>query len=300
MKIRDCNSYFKECYGSKTYKVGISLNVTCPNRDGRFGTGGCKFCSAGGSGEFSESSLLSVTSQIDSGISKLKNKCKEDTSYIAYFQSFTNTYCEPEVLRKALYEAINHPKVVAVSLATRPDCLPDEIIKVLADFVLDTKSSSEVPRLYVELGLQTIDDEVAREFNRCYPTTQYDEAVNKLKSIGVNVITHLIFGLPGETRKMNMNSVRHIKEIGTDGVKFTCLYVLKGTEYETLWDRGELKVLNMEEYFDLVENAINILGEDIIIHRFTGDGPKSLLLAPSWTSNKRNVVNYINRRFQNK
>lgn len=295
-KCKDCNTYFKECYGHKVYKVGLSLNVTCPNRDGKVGIGGCHFCSEGGSGEFSESNSLNVSEQLELGISKLSNKCSENTTYIAYFQSFTNTYCEPVLLRNAIFDAMKHPKVEAVSVATRPDCIPEEILEVFKDFI--NEFGDDKPRLYVELGLQTSNDLTAKSFNRCYLTSVYDEAVTKLKQIGVNVITHVIFGLPGETEEMMMDTIRHIKALRTDGVKFTCLYILKNSFYEALWERGEINVLDMEEYFDLVDKAINILGEDIIIHRFTGDGPKKILLAPLWTSNKRAVVNYINRRFK--
>ena len=295
MRINNANSYFKNVYGTKLYKVGISLDVTCPNRDGKVGVGGCSFCSSGGSGEFSEDKKLGILAQIESGIAKLSKKCSEDVRYIAYFQSFTNTYCSENYLKEALEQAISHPKVVAISLATRPDCLPESILDVLRCFV--EKYGGERPVLYVELGLQTSDDNIARTFNRGYDTIIYDEAVVKLHNIGANVITHVIFGLPGESIQTMLNTVEHVNRIGTDGIKFTCLYILKDTVYGTLWEQGDMRVLDMDEYFSIVEMALSILGDDVVVHRLTGDGPKKLLLAPEWTKNKRNVVNYINNRF---
>lgn len=283
--------YFKEKFGHKMYKAAISLDVTCPNRDGKAGTGGCAFCSAGGSGEFASSSSLPVRRQIDDAISKLSSKVPEDTGYIAYFQSFTSTYCDPDKLRDALNEAMSHPKVEALSVATRPDCLPPQILDVLKE------AAARIP-LYVELGLQTCDDEVARSFGRGYETRVYDEAVTALKTCGANVITHIIFGLPGEDKDMMLRSVEHAIAEGTDGLKFTCLYILKNTRYEKLYEEGKIEVLGQQEYFDIVEEALSLVPEDMVVHRLTGDGPKSILIAPMWTADKRQVVNYINRRFK--
>ena len=282
--------HFRERFGHKMYKAGISLNVTCPNRDGRCGTGGCAFCSAGGSGEFASSSSLPVKQQIDEAILKLSKKVPEDTGYIAYFQSFTSTYCDASYLRAALEEAADHPGVEALSIGTRPDCLPPDVLEVLSD------TASRIP-LYVELGLQTSDDDVAAGFNRGYLTAVYDDAVRALKKCGANVITHIIFGLPGESEDGMIRSVKHAVEAGTDGLKFTCLYVLRNTPYEKLYDEGKIAVLEQQEYFDIVSRALEAVPDDVVIHRLTGDGPKSLLIAPMWTANKRQAVNYINRRF---
>lgn len=273
------------------YKAGISLDVTCPNRDGKVGTGGCAFCSQGGSGEFAASHKLPVKEQIDDAISRLRSKVSEDTGYIAYFQSFTSTYCDADYLRKSLYEAMDHPKVEAISIGTRPDCLPDDILDVLGDV------ASKSP-VFVELGLQTADDSVAESFGRGYETVVYGEAVRALKSRGINVITHIILGLPGESVDGMMNTVDHAVDAGSDGLKFTCLYVLKGTRYEKLYEEGKIAVLECEEYFDIVSKALSRVPSNVVIHRLTGDGPKSLLIAPMWTANKRQVVNYINRRFK--
>lgn len=283
------NQYFREVFGHKMYKASISLNVTCPNRDGSKGTGGCIFCSEGGSGEFS-SSGDSVTDQINKAICQVKDKAGDDAGYIAYFQSFTNTYCLPGYLEKALAEASSAEGIEAVSIATRPDCLGSEILEVLA------KQAKKMP-LFVELGLQTASDETGDFINRCYKTEDYVTAVKALKEIGANVITHIIFGLPGETRDMMMDTVRLSVKSGSDGYKFTCLYVLENTPLEALYRENKVEILRQEEYFDIVEEAIKLLPEKAVVHRFTGDGPKKILVAPEWTKNKRQVVNYINRRF---
>ena len=283
------NQYFRKVFGHKMYKASITICVTCPNRDGSKGVGGCIFCSEGGSGEFSASGI-SVTDQIGKAISQVKDKAGNDAGYIAYFQSFTNTYCDPAYLENALTEASSCDGIEAVSIATRPDCLGPEILAVL-------KKQAERLPLYVELGLQTSNDKTAEFIIRCYKTSEYVDAVKALKEIGANVITHIIFGLPGETRDMMMDSVKLAVDSGSDGYKFTCLYVLENTPLEKLYCDNKVEILEMEEYFDIVEEAIKILPEDAVIHRFTGDGPKKILIAPDWTKNKRQVVNYINRRF---
>ena len=283
------NRYFREIFGHKMYKASISLDVNCPNRDGSKGTGGCIFCSEGGSGEFSASGS-SVMEQIQKAVSQVRSKAGDNAGYIAYFQSFTNTYCLPGYLEKVLSEASSIEGIEAVSIATRPDCLGPEIMEVLS------RQAKKMP-LFVELGLQTASDETAEFINRCYKTSEYVEAVKALKEIGANVITHIIFGLPGETREMMMDTVKLAVDSGSDGYKFTCLYVLENTPLEKLYRDNKVEILGMEEYFDIVEEALGLLPEDAVVHRFTGDGPKKILIAPEWTKNKRQVVNYINRRF---
>ena len=284
------NEHYKARFGCKMYKASISFAKTCPNRDGTKGTGGCIFCSAGGSGEFAACAGKSITEQIDEAISRVEKKAGPGAGYVAYFQSFTNTYCSPEMLAAAMDEAISHPRVKALSIATRPDCLPEEILKVISE------RAAKIP-IYVELGLQTSNDETAKIINRCYETREYDDAVRRLKEADVNVITHVIFGLPKETEAQMMESVRHCVSAGTDGIKLTCLYVLKDTVLERMWRDGKFEVLGQEEYFDIVEKAISLLPPDTVVHRLTGDGPKKLLLAPAWTADKRGVINYVNRRF---
>ena len=284
------SDYYKQRFGHKMYKASISLDVTCPNRDGSKGRGGCIFCSAGGSGEFSVSPG-DVLSQIDAAIARVERKAGDDAGYIAYFQSFTNTYCAPEYLDGAISLAASHDRVEAVSIATRPDCLPEDILDVIR------RHSAKIP-VFVELGLQTASDRTAEVINRCYETAVYRKAVTDLHAAGANVITHVIFGLPGETEEDMLDTVRYAADCGTDGIKFTCLYVLKGTPLEELWRAGKVEVLGQEEYFEIVGKALELLPEDTVVHRLTGDGPKSLLLAPMWTADKRQVVNYINRRFR--
>ena len=284
------SDYYKQRFGHKMYKASISLDVTCPNRDGSKGRGGCIFCSAGGSGEFSEAPG-DVSSQIDAAIARVERKAGDDAGYIAYFQSFTNTYCAPEYLDGAVSQAASHSRVEAVSIATRPDCLPEDILDVIR------RHSAKIP-VFVELGLQTASDRTAAVINRCYETAVYRKAVADLHAAGANVITHVIFGLPGETEEDMLDTVRYAADCGTDGIKFTCLYVLKGTPLEELWRAGKVEVLGQEEYFGIVGKALELLPEDTVVHRLTGDGPKSLLLAPMWTADKRQVVNYINRRFR--
>lgn len=284
------NQYFRDVFGHKMYKASIALDVTCPNRDGSKGSGGCIFCSEGGSGEFSAKCKTTITEQIEEAIEQVRKKAGKDAGYIAYFQSFTSTYCAPEYLEKVLSEASSIEGIEAISVATRPDCLGPEIMEVLK------RQAREKP-LFVELGLQTSSDKTAELINRCYKTEEYVKAVAALKSIGANVITHIIFGLPGETKDMMMDTVRLSADAGSDGYKFTCLYILKNTPMETLYNENKVEILEMEEYFDIVEEAISILPQAAVIHRFTGDGPKKILIAPSWTMNKRQVINYINRRF---
>ena len=284
------NKYFRDTFGHKMYKASIAIDVTCPNRDGSKGTGGCIFCSEGGSGEFAAGGGNSVTEQIKKAIEQVKEKAGKDAGYIAYFQSFTSTYCSAGYLENVLSEASSCEGIEAVSVATRPDCLGPEILEVLS------RQAKKMP-LFVELGLQTSSDATAEFINRCYKTEEYTEAVKALKEIGANVITHIIFGLPGETKDMMMDTVRTSVDAGSDGYKFTCLYVLENTYLEKLWRENQVEILEMEEYFDIVEEAVRLLPEDAVVHRFTGDGPKKILLAPEWTKNKRQVVNYINRRF---
>ena len=284
------NKHFRDAFGHKMYKASISLDVTCPNRDGSKGVGGCIFCSEGGSGEFAAQRSDPVSKQIEDAVDQVKGKAGKDAGYIAYFQSFTNTYCSSNYLENALTEASECEGIEAVSVATRPDCLGPEIMDVLE------RQAKRMP-LYVELGLQTGNDNTARIINRCYETKEYPEAVAALKDIGANVITHIIFGLPGETKDIMMDTVKLCRDSGSDGYKFTCLYVLKNTPLEKLYYDNKVEILEMEEYFDIVEEAIRILPESAVIHRFTGDGPKKSLIAPLSTMNKRQVINYINRRF---
>lgn len=282
------NEYYKTKYGKKVYKLSISGSMTCPNRDGKLGNKGCVFCSEGGSGEFSASSSLSITDQLESAKLRVKDKTK-DNAYIAYFQPFTNTYADVEYLRRIYYEAIEPDFIVGLSIGTRPDCLEDDKIELLSEI-------NRLKPVSVELGLQTIHPSTAEYIRRGYSLDIYDNAVDKLKSNGIEVVTHIIIGLPGETEDMILESVRYAGE-RTDGIKLQLLHVLKNTDLAKDYEEGKFEILSLEKYTDIICKAIEILPENVIIHRITGDGDKKLLIAPMWSTDKKRVLNYMNKEF---
>lgn len=278
--------YLKQTYGEKVYKVSLDGGMTCPNRDGKVGTGGCIFCSAGGSGDFAAPKRTSVTNQINDAIQGIRKSKSVGTKFIAYFQSFTNTYAPVSYLEPLFLEAIHHPQIVGLSIATRPDCLPDDILSLL-------KRLNEIKPVWIELGLQTIKESSSIFIRRGYPLSVFDEAVDKLNAIGIKPIVHLILGLPFETTEDVLNSVRYISEKPIQGVKLQLLHVLKGTDLAE--HLNEFHILSMEEYIDLVISCLEVLPDHIVVHRITGDGPKDLLLAPLWSSKKREVMNRIHQ-----
>ena len=280
------NTYLKETFGSKVYKIALNGGFTCPNRDGKLDSRGCIFCSAGGSGDFAESSELSVTEQIEVGKKRLQGKIKGG-KYIAYFQAFTNTYGPADKLQKLFTEAINHPDVVALSIATRPDCLPEEVLALLSEL-------NKIKPVWVELGLQTINEESAKYIRRGYPLSVYDKAVKDLKDIGVKVITHVILGLPGENKEDMLDTVRYVCKSGSDGIKLQLLHVLKGTDLEKDYLAGKFKVLSEDEYIDIIKMCLKEIPPEVVIHRLTGDGDKKILVAPLWSGDKKHVLNRIN------
>lgn len=280
------NEYLKTKYGQKVYKLSISSGLSCPNRDGTLGTRGCIFCSEGGSGEFAASCRLSVTEQLEAAKERVKAKTKDD-KYIAYFQPFSNTYGDIKYLRKIIYEAIKPDYIVGLSIATRPDCLEQEKLELL-------KEINSVKPVTVELGLQTIHKSTAEYIRRGYELEVYDEAVKKLRDAGIEVVTHIIIGLPYETEEMILDTVRYVGQ-RTDGIKLQLLHVLKNTDLEKKYSQGRFEVLTLERYTDILCKAIELLPENVIVHRITGDGDKKLLLAPLWSADKKRVLNYINR-----
>ncbi|MBP3718680.1 MAG: TIGR01212 family radical SAM protein [Eubacterium sp.] len=292
MKQRTVNQYLKEKYGQKIYKIAIDGGFTCPNRDGRLDTRGCIFCSAGGSGDFAEDRSLSVTEQIERGKRRVESKMPVDQTggnkYIAYFQAFTNTYAPVEHLKSLYMEAVRHPDIVAISIGTRPDCLPEDVLNLLGEI-------NKIKPVWVELGLQTIHEKTADYIRRGYPLSVYDKAVEELKRRDIEIITHVILGLPGESREDMLESVRYVGDSGVQGIKLQLLHVLKGTDLEKDYKAGLFKCLTMEEYIDLIADALDILPEDIIIHRMTGDGPKRILVAPEWSADKKRVLNELNK-----
>lgn len=292
MKQRTVNQYLKEKYGQKIYKIAIDGGFTCPNRDGRLDTRGCIFCSAGGSGDFAEDRSLSVTEQIERGKRRVESKMPADQTesnkYIAYFQAFTNTYAPIEHLKSLYMEAVRHPDIAAISIGTRPDCLPEDVLNLLGEI-------NKIKPVWVELGLQTIHEKTADYIRRGYPLSVYDKAVEELKRRDIEIITHVILGLPGESREDMLESVRYVGDSGVQGIKLQLLHVLKGTDLEKDYKAGLFKCLTMEEYIDLIADSLDILPEDIIIHRMTGDGPKRILVAPEWSADKKRVLNELNK-----
>lgn len=286
-KYTSLNSYLKLRFGDKVYKLAINAGMTCPNRDGTKGTRGCIFCSAGGSGDFAESCELSVTEQIEKAKNRVKDKIKSGM-YIAYFQAYTNTYAPVEYLKKIFTEAIYNPSVVAISIATRPDCLDDNVIELLAEL-------NRIKPVWVELGLQTIHRKSAEYIRRGYDLDVYDDAVKRLKRSGLEVITHIIIGLPGETADEMLQTVEYVCSSGANGIKLQLLHVIHGTDLEKDYLDGKFKTLTLEEYINIIEKCIAIIPPDIVVHRLTGDGAKRDLVAPLWSADKKRVLNELKK-----
>ena len=279
------DSFLKNTFGEKIYKVSLDGGFTCPNRDGTIGTGGCIFCSEGGSGDFASDARLSIQDQITQGISLVAAK-SPSSRYIAYFQAFTNTYAPVSRLRQLFTEAMEDPRIAALAIGTRPDCLPSDVLSLLKEL------NNQKP-VFVELGLQTIHPSTAGLIRRSYPLSCFEEAVWNLSSIGVWTVVHLILGLPGETEEMMLESVRYLNSLPVHGVKFSMLHILKGTDLADMYREDPFPVFTMESYIDLILRCIGNLRKDIVIHRLTGDGPRDLLIAPLWSLRKRTVLNEI-------
>ncbi len=285
------NDYNKKTFGRKLYKLSISAGFTCPNRDGTKGVGGCIFCSEGGSGDFAEDAGKSVREQLVDAEKRVSAKLKDKSGqpYIAYFQSFTGTYAPTERLRELFLEAINWEKTAVLSIATRPDCISEETADLLSEL-------SKIKPVWVEMGLQTSNEETARYINRCFTNSEYERAVKLLRGRGISVITHLILGLPGESAEDMINTVRYVNSVGTDGVKLQLLHVLKGTKLS----ETDYEPLETGEYIDILLRCISCLNPETVIHRLTGDGPKKLLIKPLWSADKKTVLNSIRRAMDEK
>lgn len=283
------NYYLKETFGEKVYRLSLDGGMTCPNRDGLLSTKGCAFCSAGGSGDFAASKLLSITDQLEDAKKRIEKKtgC---TRYIAYFQAYTNTYAPVSRLRALFTEALSHPQVCALSIGTRSDCLPEDVLDLLSEL-------NEKKPVWVELGLQTIHNETLKRLNTHTTVEQFDDAVKRLTARGIPVTAHLILGLPGETKEMMLASVDHLAHSPISGIKLQLLHILKGTELAKQYENAPFPLFSMEEYCDLIVDCIERLPEDIVIHRITGDGPRTLLLAPLWSTDKKRVLNTIQKQF---
>lgn len=289
MEYTTLNTYLKERFGCKVYKLAIDGGFTCPNRDGALDTRGCIFCSRGGSGDFAESRDLSITEQIENAKAKVSKKIT-DGKYIAYFQAFTNTYAPVERLEKIYSQAINHRDIVAISVGTRPDCLGDDVIDLL-------ERLNKIKPVFVELGLQTIHKKTAEYIRRGYDLSVYDKAVEDLHDAGINVVTHLIIGLPGESKEDILKSVEYACRV-TDGIKLQLLHILEGTDLAEEYRQGNIDVLSLEEYTDIIKACVEIIPNNVVIHRLTGDGAKKDLIAPLWSADKKKVLNTINKALQ--
>lgn len=290
MEYYSLNQYLKDTFGGKVYKIALDGGFTCPNRDGTLDTRGCIFCSGKGSGEFSENRELSITRQIENGKKRLEKKIK-DGKYIAYFQAYTNTYASVQKLKKIYMEAITHPDIVGISIATRPDCLPDDVIELLIEL-------NQIKPVWVELGLQTIHEKTADYIRRGYPLCVFDEAVSKLKKASIITVVHVILGLPGESRRDMLDTVDYVGKSGVSGIKLQLLHVIEGTDLATEYKKGNFDTLSMEDYVELVAECIALLPENMVIHRLTGDGDKKTLIAPLWSGDKKKVLNALNQKIK--
>ncbi|MCI8660345.1 MAG: TIGR01212 family radical SAM protein [Lachnospiraceae bacterium] len=302
----------KQRFGTKVYKIALDGGMTCPNRDGSLGTRGCIFCSGGGSGEFAEPVFSKgnpvrpspgpmplhevlasdLNDQIRRASARINKKLgASPKAYIAYFQSYTNTYAPVSYLRSLFTAAISHPDVRILSIATRPDCLPDETLKLCAEL-------NQKKPVWLELGLQTIHEPTAVHIRRGYPLSCFTDALHRLRSYGLEAIVHVILGLPGENRKQMLQTIEYLAHQDIQGIKLQLLHILQGTDLAFEYQHHPFPVLSMEEYIDLIIDCIALLPPKIIVHRITGDGPKRLLVAPLWSSNKRQVLNLMDKRFR--
>ena len=285
------DSYIKKTFGEKLYKISLDGGMTCPNRDGTLGTRGCIFCSSGGSGDFASDRRLSIKEQLVQG-KQLVSKKYAGSSYIAYFQAYTNTYASISYLEKIFTEAMDDDDVKVLSIATRPDCLSPEILDLL--FRLNQRKP-----VWVELGLQTIHETSANFIRRGYTLDVFEKAVYDLKKIDITVIVHTILYLPNETDDMMLETISYLNRLPVNGIKLQLLHILKGTDLADIYEKSPFHLPTMDEYFILLGKLLSHLRPDIVVHRLTGDGPKSLLLAPLWTGNKRLVLNTMQKYFKN-
>lgn len=291
MRYYSVSDFYKQKFGCKIYKLSLDAGCTCPTRDGTKGFGGCIFCSESGSGDFAASRKLSILNQIEQAKKLVAGKNKNG-KYIAYFQNFTNTYGNVDELEKKYLEAVSAPEIAGIAIATRPDCISDDILKKIAALCDKTFVS-------IELGLQTVNEKTVNYIRRGYENSVYDEAVRKIHNANsaIHVVTHVIFGLPGETETDMLASVRYCVHAGSDGIKISVLHILRGTDIADDYEAGKFKCLEMEKYFELVSKALEEIPPQMIIHRLTGDGAKKLLIAPLWTAQKHIVHNAMARYF---
>lgn len=285
---RSINEEMKRKYGQKVYRVSLNAGLSCPNRDGKISTGGCIFCSEGGSGDFASPAHESIATQLAIGKEVARKKAKNCNLFIAYFQAFTNTYGPIDYLRKIFYDAIEDDEVVILSIATRPDCISEEVLELLSEL-------NAIKPVWIELGLQSIHENTAKMINRGYELAVYDKALKELQGRGLEVITHVILGLPGETTDDMVATVDYVCKSGTNGIKLQLLHVLKGTKLADMYQKDAFHMMSMEEYLDVLKRCVAIIPPSVIVHRLTGDGPKSLLIEPQWTADKKRVINEMKK-----
>jgi len=285
------SDHLKKKLGSKTVKLSVNAGFTCPNRDGKISTGGCIFCSGSGSGDFAPSASLSIKEQLKLSKEKLSVKWP-DAKYIAYFQAFTNTYASPQLLEEKYNEALSCDYISGIAIATRPDCIDDDITQLLKEF-------SKKTYLWVEFGLQTSDENTANIINRGYSNEVYLKAMKKMKTAGIETVTHVILGLPKESRQTMLNSVKFAADAGTDGIKLQLLHIIKGTKLEDMYNRDPFHIMTRDEYTDTVIDCLEHLPPNVVIHRLTGDGNRNELIEPQWSVDKRGVLNEIHKKMKN-
>lgn len=283
----------KRQFGQKIYKVSLDGGMSCPNRDGTVGTGGCTFCSQGGSGEFAvgRTGYPDVWEQIEQAKTRVHRKISGEGKYIAYFQSYTNTYAPVDYLRTLFECAITHPDIVALSVGTRPDCLGDEVVALL-------KELNRQKPVWVELGLQTIHEKTAERIHRGYRLEVFEDAYRRLKEAGLTVVVHVILGLPGETKEEMLETVDYLGKIPVDGIKLQLLHILKGSQMATEYEKNPFSLMELEEYLDLILTCVARLPQSVVIHRLSGDGAKALLIGPAWSANKKLVLNRMMQKFR--
>lgn len=302
------NEYCKQCFGDKVYRLSLNGGMTCPNRDGSLGTGGCTFCSEGGSGDFAASYDISISAQIVEAKTWIRQKT-DCNQFIAYFQAYTNTYASLSHLRRIYTEALQEPEVVALSIGTRCDCLSEDVLDLLAELshtkfpVNRADISCVIPQtktkpIWIELGLQTIHNETHARLNTHTTVELFDEAVAKLQTRGIPVIAHVILGLPGETKEMMLETIAHVASLPVAGMKLQLLHILKGTKLAKKYEAEPFPLFELEEYCDFVIDCLEVLPPNMVVHRLTGDGPRKLLLAPLWSTDKKQVLNTIQRRLK--
>ncbi len=289
-RYHSLNYFLREKFGEKVFKISLDGGFSCPNRDGKISKGGCVFCSERGSGDYAGDRHLSISNQFDDIKDMMAKKWKSG-KYIAYFQAYTNTYAPVDELRRKYEEALNKEGVVAIAIATRPDCLGDDVLDLLHEI-------SKKVYLWIELGLQTSNDETAKRINRGYKLEVFEEAMRKLKERNIDVVVHDILGLPGETKEDMLNTVNYIAHSGAKGIKLHLLHLMKDTPMVSLYEKGKLEFLSEEDYIDLIVKAVSMLPEDMVVHRLTGDAPRALLIGPMWSLKKWEILNAIDKKFE--